>query len=166
MDPKYIEFFLNSKSTVVRFETIEISHPDFSQVFRLVRNNSEGITATLEDGMEVDFEYLPMQIREQSTSDDLDFSIEINVGDLGELLPAEIDLVHEAGTNHIRPTVIYRSYRSDDLSSPMEGPIRLEIITLNSDKEGTTFTAAAPVVNLSRTGEIYSASRFTGLRGL
>jgi hypothetical protein len=40
MSDKYYEYFLNSKSNVVYYDLIEISHPNFSQTYRKVRNNT------------------------------------------------------------------------------------------------------------------------------
>lgn len=40
------EFFFSSRPSVVRFDCLEISHPDFSQVYRIVRNAPNGLTVT------------------------------------------------------------------------------------------------------------------------
>ncbi|WP_038349518.1 DUF1833 family protein, partial [Acinetobacter baumannii] len=42
--PDYTSFFLNSSSGVVPMECVEISHPDFIEPFRFVKNDTEGVT--------------------------------------------------------------------------------------------------------------------------
>lgn len=42
-------FFFSSSPDVVRLDCLEISHPDFSQTYRIVRNAPEGLTVT-QDG--------------------------------------------------------------------------------------------------------------------
>lgn len=162
---KYADFFLRSNSNVVQLELLEVSHPSFTKVYRIVRNSVEGVTVKLENGNTAIFEYYPLQISIGSTRDDLDQSIVVNIGDLGEVLPKEIDAVKLANSFNTKPTVIYRTYRSDDLSEPMLGPIYLEIETFSFNKEGASFEAKAPSLNVTKTGELYKFDRFIMLRG-
>lgn len=163
---RYVNYFLNSRSSVVQLETVEISHPAFSKTYHIVRNASKGITATLETGNTAVFEYYPLKLVPQHARDDLDHSISITFGDLGEVLPLELDRVmNMAGGLQIKPTVKYRVYRSDDLTAPLYGPLKLEVEAFTFNKEGSTFEAKAPAVNLTRTGEVYSLVRFPALRG-
>lgn len=162
---RYTEFFLNSKSSVVQLETLEISHPNFTKTYRVVRNAVEGITATLENGNSATFDYYPLQIENAGVRDDLDQSIKINLGDLGEVLPKELDEVSSNDGFGIKPVVIYRTYRSDDLTRPLFGPVTLEVSTFAFNREGSTFEAKAPSLNINKTGEIYSLDRFPMLRG-
>lgn len=164
--PTALEYFLNSRSDVVAYECIEISHPAFTQVYRRVRNHRDGVTVTLEDGGgEATFDWYPMAIQELTDSADLDNGIRISFGDLGEVLPLELDAVTEADLMGVKPTVIYRVYRSDDLSAPMIGPVVLEAGTFSFTAEGASFEAVAPYVNRNRTGETYNLTRFYTLRG-
>jgi len=161
----YAEFFLNSKSSVVQLETLEISHPNFTKVYRVVRNAVQGVTVKLETGQRADFTYYPLKIENNGTRDDLDQSFTINLGDLGEVLPRELDEVSANDGYGIKPTVIYRTYRSDDLSRPLFGPVVLEVETFAFNREGSTFEAKAPSLNVNKTGEIYKLDRFPMLRG-
>lgn len=163
----YTQFFLNSMSSVVPLETLEISHPSFSQVHNVVRNSTRtGITATLETGVATDFVYYPLQIKPTSSQNDLDQKLQIQLGDLGELVPNEIDNCFAAGTMLTKPIVNYRVFRSDDLTKPMDGPFRYEITTLSMKQTGSGFAAEAPRLNTSRTGEIYTIDRFPMLAGV
>lgn len=161
----YAEFFLNSKSSVVQLETLEISHPNFTKVYRVVRNAVEGVSVTLETGDFATFDYYPLQIENAGIRDDLDQSIKINLGDLGDVLPKELDEVSSNNGFGTKPIVVYRTYRSDDLSRPLFGPVTLEVSTFAFNREGSTFEAKAPSLNINKTGEVYSLDRFPMLRG-
>jgi hypothetical protein len=161
---KYSEFFLNSSSRVVELETLEISHPNFTQTYYIVRNAINGITVKLENGNEQFFQYYPLKIEANKASDDLDQTLKVHLGDLGELLPKELDAVAVANGFGIKPTVIYRTYRSDDLTAPLNGPIRFEIAKIPFQEDGATFEAQAPRLNTTATGELYSLDRFPMLR--
>lgn len=161
----YTEYFLKSKSSTVAFETFEIYHPNFTQTWRIVRNSVDGLTATTEESEEVFFSYYPCRIENAGVRDDLDQSIKIVMGDLGEILPVEIDEISSANAFHIKPTVKYRVFRSDNLTQPMFGPVLLEIANFAFNREGATFEAKAPSLNVFKTGEIYSLDRFPTLRG-
>lgn len=161
----YTEFFLNSKSSVVHLETLEISHSAFSRTFYIVRNAVQGVTVTLEDGNEQFFEYYPLRISPPGNKTDLDQSISIELGDLGELIPTELDRVKAAGKFDEKPVVKYRAYRSDDLELPLIGPWVLEIANIAFNETGCVFEAKAPSLNVNRTGELYKTARFPMLRG-
>lgn len=159
------EYFLKSKSSVVLFDTLEISHPNFSKTYRVVRNAIGGLTATLETALEVEFEYYPLRITKGEMRDDLNFSLQIDFGDLGEIIPLELDRISEADGFGTKVTVTYRQFRSDDLSAPIEGPHVLEADAFAQSPVTCAFKAQAPQVNLIRTGEVYDVDRFQMLRG-
>lgn len=161
----YSEFFLNSSSSIVQLELIEIQHPNFTKIYRVVRNAVRGITVTLETGTEAKFDYYPLRIENNGSKDDLDQSFTITLGDLGEVLPKELDSVASAQGFDVKPVVIYRTYRSDDLSRPLFGPVMLEVESFAFNREGSTFTAKAPSLNVNKTGELYKLERFPMLRG-
>lgn len=161
----YTEFFLNTSSSVVQLETLEISHPNFTTTYRIVRNSRLPVTCALEDSSDEEFSYYPLQIRSLGSRTDLDAGFQIDVGDLGEVLPLELDEVANADAFNIKPTVVYRTYRSDDLTQPLFGPLNLEIDNFTFNADGASFEAKAPSLNMNRTGENYDFSRFPMLRG-
>lgn len=161
----YADFFLNSRSSVVQLELLELSHPAFSKTYRIVRNAVNGITVTLEDSSVETFDYYPLRIDAASTRENLDQAFTITLGDLGEILPTELDAVASSDDFATKPVVKYRTYRSDDLSEPLFGPLLLEVDNFAFDREGVTFTAKAPSLNINRTGERYLLERFPMLRG-
>lgn len=163
-DDLYTDFLLNSASSIVKFETLEISHPSFLNKHYVVRNNTVGLTAKIETGQDIFFDYLPMRITENSAQGDLDYALTIEYGDLGENLPVELDRIFQDSSLFVEPTVIYRSYRSDNLSVPMQGPIELKIKTFSFNQEGSTFEARADRGNSQKTGELYTLDRFPMMR--
>lgn len=162
---RYSEFFLNSKSSIVQLELVEVSHPYFTQTYRKVRNSLQPVTVTLETGSTATFDYYPLKITSMGARTDLESGFRIDLGDLGEILPKELDAVAINDAFEVKPTVIYRAYRSDDLSAPIFGPIKLEATTFSFNNDGASFEAKAPALNNNRTGEIYSFERFPMLRG-
>jgi hypothetical protein len=162
---KYSEYFLNSKSSIIQLELIEISHSAFTKIYRIVRNATAGVTVTLEDNTIESFDYYPLSITPIAANDDLDQSLKISLGDLGEVLPKELDAVSSANGFLEKPIVKYRIYRSDDLENVLVGPLILEVKTFSFNREGSTFEAKAPSVNINKTGELYKINRFPMLRG-
>lgn len=161
-----LSYFLGAKRNVVALELVEISHPSFSQVYRRVRNARAGVTVTLEGaGGEQTFDYYPMNIVELGDSADLDTGIRIDFGDLGEVIPLELDNAYAADNMVTKPEVVYRVYRSDDLTAPLIGPLRLQASSFSFTREGASFEASAPYVNNNRTGQVFNLSRFFTLRG-
>lgn len=160
----YAEFFLNCPARVVQLDLLEISHPNFSKTYRIVRNKVGGITATV-DGTPQSFDHYPLRITGMGDKSDLDYGLKIDLGDLGEIIPGEMDLVAAAGAFSIKPTVRYWTFRSDDLTTPLFGPITLKVAQLPMTRMGTSFEAMAPALNANRTGELYLISRFPMLKG-
>lgn len=158
------EFFLNSESDVIQFECIELSHPNFSKVYRIVRNSIEPLTVTLETFVSATFEYYPIKITPSETSDNLEFSIQIEFGDVGEVIPNELELVITGNGFGIKPTFKYRTYRSDNLTVPLYGPLVLEIQSFTMNRTGAAFEARAPKTNINATGKVYTIDKFPCLR--
>lgn len=161
-----LTYFLSSRADTVNVELIEISHPAFSQTYRRARNSTrDGIEVTLETGEAAAFAFYPMAITEMGDQADLDTGIRIDFGDLGEVLRREYVRVKAANATDQKPKIVYRTYRSDDLSAPLIGPLRLEATTFSFQREGASFEASAPYVNKNKTGETYNLTRFFTVRG-
>lgn len=159
-------FFLGSSSNDVLVETYEISHPNFSQTYRFVKNVIGGVTVTLEDNSTEAFQYYPLQASRLQTTETLDSAIQINLGDQGEVMAAEIKRVRDAGAMNVKPTVIYRGYSSADYTTILEGPFSFIVEDVSRNDEGAAFEAKPPDLNTLRTGERYTLDRFVMLRGL
>jgi hypothetical protein len=161
----YSEFFLNSQSSIIELDTLEISHSKFTRTYYVVRNAMDGITAKIEDGTYKVFQYGRMTISPLGASDDLEQIIKVSFGDLGEILPLEIDSVSSQDGFPEKPIIKRRIYRSNDLDNILFGPVTLEAKTFSFAREGATFEAKAPSLNLNRTGELYRFDRFPMLKG-
>lgn len=160
------EFFLGSPSAVAELECIDITHPDFTRDYHIVRNHMAGVTVTLETLVERTYTFYPLIVKPTGFRDDMEQGFQVILGDLGDLLPMELQAVKLADSFSVHPEFTYRSYRSDDLSQPLFGPVKLEIRKVKQTSEGATFLAQAPRMNDSRTGELYRLDRFPMLRGL
>lgn len=166
MPSEALSFFLTARMDDVIFDCVEIYHPAFSQVYRKVRNNADGLTVRHETGATLyHYEWYPMEITELGESADLDNGRRIDFGDLGEILPLELDNVAAADMFHVKPTITYRAYKSTDLNYPLVGPLILEAPSFSFNQMGASFEAVAPYVNRNKTGETYNLTRFPMLRG-
>lgn len=159
------DFFLNSLKSEVQIELLEIAHPQFSRTYYLCRNYRKGVTVTLENSTERHFEYRPCKITKSANTDNLDAGLQISLGDLGTVIPAEIDRVEAVDGFNVMPTCKYRVYRSTDLTAPYIGPFYFEIKNVSNNRTGATLEAKAPGLNFSKTGELYTIDRFPMLRG-
>lgn len=162
----YVDYFFGAPRSTAELETIEISQPSFSQVWRLQSKYREGLWARLESGEMVFFQYVPLLLKLLEDRGTLDFGISVTVGDLGEILPDEIQRARVAGTLRTSPPrVVHRTYRSDNLERPMFGPIVLQAQPITRSRDGAQFDAAAPQGNVSKTGMLYRTDLFLMLRG-
>lgn len=162
----YSEFFLSSRANVVQLELIEFSHPNFTKVYRIVRNDPDGVTVDLSPSEQgVQFDYFPARFQALGARDDLDSGIRIDIGDVGETVPQEINAVAAAGGFRAKPTVRYWAFRNDALSAPIFGPMLLEVPAVTMTEEGASLEARAPALNTTRTGARYTIDRFPMQRG-
>jgi hypothetical protein len=96
--PSPATFFLNSGSNVVQLDLIELAHPNFTKTYRIVRNAVAGVTVTLEDTTVKTFDYYPVRLVPTGSKNDLDQTLEVTFGDLGTILPQELDRIIRAKT--------------------------------------------------------------------
>lgn len=163
---QYSEYFLNSRSSVVQLDLLEITHPNFTKPYRIVRNDARGVTVDLSDAEEgVAFEYYPARVEQMGARDDLDSGIKIELGDVGEVVPGEIDAVADAGGFLTKPAMRYWVFRSDILDAPIYGPMTFEVPSFTLTAEGAAFEARAPALNSTKTGERQTLERIPPQRG-
>lgn len=156
-EDKFIAFFLNAQASIIMYDTIEISHPNMTKTYYLVRNNPNGLTATDENSNSLTFEYLPFIISKgKSSSSDLDQTFEVQLGDLGDILANEIDAIILADGMRTKPVIKYRGYASNDLTAPIYGPLRYEINSVPRNSEGSSISASVPRLADNKTGEAYT----------
>lgn len=160
------QFFLGSAPSVRQFDCLEITHPNFTTTYRIVRNATRGVSVTHEGPAgPFAYTYYPCTIKPVGNTSDMGQSLAVTLGDLGTIIQKEIAVLTAANKMNIRPVVKFRTYRSDDLTQPMFGPLVLEISTITCAEEGNTFEAHAPRINSTRTGNLYTRDQFPMLAG-
>ncbi len=160
------EYYLATSAAVAALDLFEISHPDFTQTYRIVRNARDGVTVDLSPSeLARDFIFYPARVTTMGVSDDSEATIKIELGDVGEVLATEMDALAEVGGFLTKPAMRYWMFRSDALDAPIQGPIELEISDIDFSTDGAAFEASAKRLAETRTGEIYDLDRFMMLRG-
>ncbi|OTG78416.1 hypothetical protein B9T31_17605, partial [Acinetobacter sp. ANC 4558] len=67
----------------------------------------------------------------------------------------------------VKPKLVFKMYRDDDLSAPMNEIQTLEIATISGDSTGlVTFEAQAPELNAVKTGRLFTFEDYPLLRGI
>ena len=158
-----LEEYLFATQPAYLIECIEIKHSLWATPLRYVTNMADGVSVG-HDSSYFNYEYVPLQIDKGSSSDDLDQSLSITIGDLGDIVPDLIDQILDAGSTE-RPKVTYRAYSSLDLSQPILVIDHLEVTDQSSDYQGTTFNAEAPKLNAVGTGLLFTKANFPTLIG-
>ena len=156
-------FFLTETQSNIRIETIELSHPNFSKVFRFQRNCvDEDLLLTDEDGIQQTFQYELFEIKRGVSAADLDQSFSITFADYKDELKNAI----EESDHRIAIEFIAREWREDNLNEPMRVYETLIIQSVSSDSYGVvTFTAAAEQLNNVKTGDLYTFDAFPLMKG-
>lgn len=157
------KFHLDATPSVVMLELIEISHPLWPQPLRYVTNHADGVTVRHEDGLVYSYEFMPVQINKGANSDDLDQTLSITVGDLGQVVPQLLKIIRDAN-NFERPSVVYRAYSSNHLDSPLQVVKGYEVEDRATDHQATTFNAATKRANSTGTGMFYTVDNFPSLK--
>ncbi|OTG58866.1 MULTISPECIES: DUF1833 family protein [Acinetobacter] len=158
-----LEEYLFAVEPAYLIECVEIKHSLWDTALRYVINLADGVSVG-HDSSYFNYEYVPLSIDKGSTSDDLDQTLSITIGDLGEIVPGLIDQIFDSDSTE-RPTVTYRAYSSLDLSTPLLVIDNLEITDQSSDYQGTTFNAEAPKLNITGTGLLFTKANFPTLIG-
>ncbi len=143
-------------------DTLEISHPEFSQSYYFTRE-AGGLTATTEAGQTVTFQGVNYEYDLYSSKSDLDKNFSFTLADLENKLDDELDRIGLNNDEKIR--VIYRDFNASDLSAPGD-VFRLEAVNVSQEKGTFTIVAGAPQLNWSKTGIIYDYDTFPTLRAL
>lgn len=157
----YTAFFLNN-SDVIQLECLEISHPSFPKVFRYLRNDEDGMII---GGLS--YKYQPMSIKRSNVTNDLEQTLSITLADMEDELMDAINNIRSSSSPRVKPKIVFKIYRDDDLSKPMVEMQTLEIPTISKDSTGlVTFDAQAPELNAVKTGRLYTFEDYPLLRGI
>lgn len=156
----YSEFFLSGRSDVMQYEMLVISHPSFSKSYYLTRNGPDGVSAGGNTWV-----YCPMEITPSGARSDLDFAVNILLGDVGVIAQAEIERVRDADGNLEYPSVEYMTFASNQLATPLNGPLSLTVTSFSLTRIGAAFECIPQIINRNRAGMFYTAANFPSLRG-
>lgn len=165
------DIHLDCAPSIVPLETLEVRHSLWVKPIRIVTNHADGIDAMLETGEIVNFEFAPLLINKGKTSDDLDQSLNITLGDLGEIVPPLIKQIRAVDSDEY-PEVIYRAYAFDTASmtfvkaKPIDINKGLYIEQMSRDHQATTFDAKTSDKNTVSTGRPYTTVSHPDLKGL
>lgn len=155
------DYFLRGNPDDVRLMLVEVTHPAFANAHRYVQNHSDGVTVG-----GAYYAYAPIGIKKSNVNDDLDQSITVTVGDLGQALTDDLDRVRaDEQYLKIKPVLNYYEYLLSNLNAPALSVTGLEVTDAQFAKEGVAFVCRAKQLNLTKTGLIYSLDKFPTLRG-
>ena len=142
-------------------QTLEISHPDFTQTYFLT-DESEEVVALDENGVEKTFTPANFEVNLSSIKNDLDQNFEITIADLDNVLDEELERVPLNNDENV--TFIYRAYNSDDFSGVGYGPFKLQVFDVSQTVGAFTTRVGAKQLNWQKTGIIYGYDVFPMLR--
>ena len=158
-------YWLVGRHDDARLECIEITHPSFSRSYRFVRNHAQGVTVRHENGEWREYDYLPITVQPSKSSDNLQQSFTIGIGDVGDVMPYEIQRLRNGSYSNVRPTVNYRVYLTSDLTKPLTSVLGLEVTDNQPKQQGAVFVCKAKETNKTATGIKYTLDAFPTLRG-
>lgn len=152
-------FFLTDNSGVVLINTIEINHTSFSTPF-LAQCDYIDKDLTIQSRT---YKYHQFEITKGEVTSNLEQSLTVSFDDYDDELKNKIN----AASSISKMTLIYKIYREDSLSSPLDSIQTLEIPNVNYDSNGNvTFEARAQRLNSVATGLVYTINDYPLLKGV
>lgn len=164
VEQAYINFFSNAGRDEIMVQTIELSHPNFSQTYALQNVSYSPITVTTESGSLI-CQPCPMDIKRLNSSADLEQNLSVTIGDVGTIISEEILRVMKADGNLTKPVCKYRAYSSKDLTTIVLGTFLLEVQDITPTEEGSVLNIAPTNLNAAGTGELYDDTEIPMLKG-
>jgi len=157
------EFLASAPQTKYMIEVVSIAHSALTQTYHLWKEQSEGAVID-EDINTLIVQPTNLNVALAGSPDNLDqkFTISIDTTDAENVLRKELDRIALDTTEKIILT--YRVYLSDDLTEP-QAVQRLQVESITYTRGVASLSAIAPKLNVTRTGELYTFSRFPMLRG-
>ncbi len=161
----YDRFLASSPQAQREIRTIEISHPDLSQVFRFAQDYND-LTATLEDLTVVTFTAATLEITEPAERNDSEQNLQIKMGAVSDELQDIIDQITDQGfLTELK--IVYRKYYSEDLTQPAATPLILFGSTISFEgSESVSFVAEDTDLSNKRSGQLYTLTEFPGLESV
>lgn len=161
------EAYASCPSDVVLIETVELYHPEWQTVIRMVRGK-DGVTAGLESnapnnpGASVYFEPLDFNLSQPRIGEGRQ-ELTLDVDNTSLFL---IPLIESHDLSSLQEArVIYRPYISTDLSGPhMNPPLSLSIVAISANMKTVSITCGyADIANRKFPHAVYKAAAFPGI---
>lgn len=165
LTPEQERYHLIGNAHDVLLECIEISHPAFSKTYRYVRNHPKGVDVTHEDSTTTHYDYAPIKLQRGQSNEKLAQTITLTIGDLGLVIPKEVDRLYDSPYELEYPLLTYRSYLLSNLQTPFERRKILKITENNPQKQGSVLKALQRALNISKSGRLFDLDRWPALRG-
>lgn len=162
MSEELYQFMVSEAPAAVLLETLEVSHSSWSASYYLVRNDVKGRTLVTESGSR-NFIFVPFSVTQSGDEGDLQKTLTVDIGDLGEIIPEELVRMETDDSLAISPSLIYRGF-SSLTGEQVYGPLKLEVTGAVFIKTGVRFRAEAKSANSSRTGEPFTVERHPTIR--
>jgi hypothetical protein len=142
-------------------ETLELSHPLFSKVWRLV-NAMDQVVATLEGGGSGVFQPVAFQVQLPPSDAQGGQLLTVVVANFGRIIRDEIEAA--AKDPDQRMSLTYRLYLSNALTEPQTAPIKLSVDTIAMTNESITLQAGrSDTLNMPFPSTVYDIVKFPGL---
>lgn len=165
---EYKKFTASAPEAQREYRTIEMYHPDFSELLRFVKDFKD-IDLTLESnaprnpGASVTFTALSMNLNEPGENGKIEQSLTVELGAVGNEVNDQLSQITETGALQ-SVELIYRKYYSGDLSEPVL-VLSLTVSDISfKGYEAVTFTGEDTNFAVKRAGELYTLERFPTLR--
>lgn len=167
---EYKKFVSSAPQGQREYRTIELYHPDFSQVERFV-SDFKDINLTLEStaprnpSTSVLFTAIAMKLNEAGENGQIEQVLTVNLGAVGNEINDRLDQITESGSL-VPIELIYRKFYSGDLSEPVV-VLSLSVADVSfKSYTSVTFTGEDVDFATKRAGELYTIERFPGLKNL
>lgn len=164
LTPEQERYHLIGNPNDVLFECIELSHPAIT-THRFVRNHDKGLTVTHENGVVADYQYAPIKVDRGQSNEKLSQTITVTIGDLGMIIPTEVDKILDSEFELEHPTLTYRSFLSSNLNEPYETSRGLKVTENTPQKFGAVLKAKTRSLNDRKSFRKFSLDKWRALRG-
>lgn len=153
-------FLLGGEVSECRVDLITLTHPNFSQDYILQNAIVSGDNFTVPNHGQIDVDYFPFRVRELTANNVLTRGIDIEIGDISEIITREIKNLDMFDGYLEQPSVTWHQYRSGDLTKPLFSTEAFSLIRTSRQRRSTSIEARSGEINASRSGERYLLTRF------
>jgi len=166
---EYKQWVQSEPESWIEYKTVEIFHPQLSQVYRFV-NKRDDFTGTLEAGAPRDpstpvlFTNSGLQINDPAEREDNDQVLDVQFQNIDGVVQNMLDQISGQGFLS-EVEIIYRKFYSGDTSEPASPPLYLSASVLNfrSSREAG-FSAEDTDMTTKRVGTFYFTETYPGLK--